>query len=130
MAAGDTVMIACKAPNGIVLNLDQSEKTDDRGGSKIKRGATTVTLKGWSHAFNRPDPAEGQGGYALTQVPTEFWDAWLASHADSPLLADKIILGPHRDARGQAVAHGAVPKMFPPADPKDVAGIKQFDAAT
>jgi hypothetical protein len=126
----DTVMIACKAPNGLVLNLDVSVKTDERGGSKINRGPTTVTLKGWSHPFNRPDPTEGLGGYALTPVPTEFWEAWLATHADSPLLADKIILGPHRDARAQAVAHDAVPKMFPPANTKDVAGIKQFDAAT
>lgn len=123
-------MIGCKAPNGLVLNLDVSVKTDDRGGSKINRGTTTVTLKGWSHAFNRPDPTEGQGGYAFTQIPTEFWDAWLATHADSPLLADKIILGPHRDARAHAVAHEAVPKMFGHANMKDVAGIRPFDAAT
>ena len=126
----DTVLIACKAPGGVVLNLDQSVKTDERGGSKINRGSTTVTLKGWAHPFNKPDPTEGLGGYALTEVPTAFWDAWIATHADFPMLLDKTILPPHRDGRRQAVDHDAVSKMFGPANIKDVAGIKQLDTAT
>lgn len=127
MLLADTVMVGCKSPNGLVLNLDQSVKTDDRGGSRIIRGAQTVVLKGWAHPFNRPDPAVETGGYVLTQVPTEFWDKWFAVNAESTFIIDKIILPPHRDARGQAVAHDAVPRMFGPADVKDVAGIKVLD---
>jgi hypothetical protein len=123
----DTVLIACKAPNGLVLNLDRSEKTDERGGSRIIRGAMTVTLAGWSHAFNEPDPTRGQGGYAFTQVPTEFWDEWFKINADSSFIADKIILPPHRDMRSQAMAHAEVPKMFGPADVKDVGGVKKLE---
>ncbi len=123
--AAQTVMVACKAPNGLILNLDQYEKTDDKNNVRRIDGAMEVTLKGWSRPFNAPDMTEG--GYALTAVPADFWDAWIAKNAKSPLVVNKVVLGPHKDFGGQAKDHAAVPQMFRPAREGDVPGIRRND---
>lgn len=110
------VLIACKAPNGVVLNLNHFVKLDDKGAVRIEAGKQTVTLKGWAHESNRPDPTEGVGGYTLTPVPAEFWEEWLATHPDFPMLADGTILGPTKDGVGQARAHSTVPQMHARGD--------------
>jgi hypothetical protein len=122
------VMIGCKAPNGLILNLDHYEKRGDQGQVQRISGAATAVLKGWARKANEPDIT--QGGYMMTAVPADFWAAWIKEHADSSLIADKIILPPHVDASGQAREHEAVPQMFRPAHPGDksedryVAGVE------
>jgi hypothetical protein len=113
------VMIGCKAPNGVVLNLDSFVRkfpgTNDPGVQRVD-GKRTVTLKGWSHRVNEPDMAAGTGGYVLTPVPADFWEAWAASHTDFPMLTDGTIIAPHKDSIGQARAHAEVPKMHAQSD--------------
>lgn len=125
------VLIACKAPSGLILNLDRYEKTDDKGNVQKISGEMTVTLKGWSHAFNKPDHTAPTGGYALTPVPAGFWEQWIARNANSPLIVNKVILPPPAkgEATCQARDHAAVPKLNGPADIKDVAGIKKLEDA-
>lgn len=127
--AEEMVMIACKAPNGVVLDTDRYERTDQTSWAIRTIVGERFTLKGWAHGTNKPDPAVGTGGYVLTPVPAAFWAKWLATHADFPLLEDKTILGPNKDARGQAIDHAAVPKMFDYANPKGVAGIEKLNTA-
>lgn len=127
--AEEMVLVGCKAPNGVVLDTDRYERTDS-----TTLGIRTIvgkrfTLKGWAHDVNKPDPAQGTGGYVLTPVPASFWEEWVKTHPDFPLLTDKTILPPHKDARGQAVDHAAVPKMFDYANPKAVAGVEKLNAA-
>ena len=108
--ADGMVMVGCKAPNGVVLNLDRYEIVGG-GAARVIPGKQTVTLKGWAHEFNRIDPAAETGGYVLTSVPQSFWDEWLKTHPDFPMLEDKTIIGPHKDVVGQARDMAAVPKM-------------------
>lgn len=127
------VMIACKAPNGLVLNLDRYEVAHAANGVVRRvRGDQRVTLAGWAHEHNKPDMTEGSGGYRLTPVPADFWTAWLKLNPDSPLIADRIILPPpkgasEREALAQSIDHKAVPKMFPPAREGDVPGVVKAD---
>jgi hypothetical protein len=115
--AGAIVLIGCKHPGGVVLNLDHYTLVDERNlRVRLDMGKMTVVLKGWSHPVNRPDPTEGTGGYVLTPVSKDFWDQWLAEHRDFPMLADKTIIGPHTDAKGQARDLAAVPQMFARSD--------------
>lgn len=114
--AEEMVMVGCKHPNGVVLNLDRYETMGTNGAVRLVSGKRAITLKGWAHQFNRPDPTEESGGYALTSVPKAFWDQWLADHEGFPMLVDKTILGPHRDGQGQSRAHASVPKMHAPSD--------------
>ncbi len=117
--AESMVLVGCKAPNGVVLNLDRYEPM---AGGQVRRivGKKSVTLNGWAHEFNKIDPAEGTGGYVLTSVPASFWEEWIASHADFPMIEDMTILGPAKDAVGQAREMFEVPKMFAPPS-KDIA---------
>lgn len=118
----ETVLIACKAPGGLVLNLDHYVKVGDQNSVQRMSGGDTVTLKGWSRPFGAPDTTEG--GYALTPVPAAFWAEWFKINAESSLIKDKIILPPHKDAAAQARDNADVPQMFRPAKPTDVPGVK------
>lgn len=120
-----TVVIACKAPNGIRLNLHTFEVigNKDHGNVRLVRGKE-VTLKGWSHAWGTPDLTTESGGYALTEIDADFWEAWLVRNNSSPLLADKTILVPTakggmNEATAKARDHRDVPQMFAPAREND-----------
>lgn len=131
----DTVLIGCKHPNGLVLNLDRYQRTEAKGpGIGIRRiDGARFTLRGYSMPV---DPVGMQsrmkslqragvaieGGYALTPVPVDFWEEWWKENGQiSPLVKDGIILPPHADAVRQAEDHVAVEPMFRqvPADGKD-----------
>jgi hypothetical protein len=127
--AVETVLIACKAPGGLVLDLDRYEVAGPNVPVRvIKSELPPVTLKGWAHAWGKPDTTEG--GYALTPVPAAFWNAWYERNKGCSLLVDKIILPPHKDAIGLAHDHAEVPVMHPPAKPTDIKGVQAFDKAT
>lgn len=115
----EMVMIACKHPQGVVLNTDKYVLAKEGDPSSPLRKVTgrQFRLAGWAHEYNKPDPAAETGGYVLTQVPSDFWDEWLAGHKDFPMLADKTILPPPKAGAGVAQArdHADVPKMFAPS---------------
>ena len=125
----DTVMVACKAPNGLVLDLDAYEVSErDQRVRVIKSKMAPVTLKGWSVPFGIPELTTG--GYALTEVPTAFWDEWWARNKDSSsLIEDKIILPPHKDAIGSARDHAAVPQMFARRKESEMLGAEKLTAS-
>lgn len=114
----DTVMVGCKHPAGVVLNLDHYVKISDTN-VRLELGKKTVTLAGWARRWGAPDHT--QGGYALTAVPRDFWEAWIKEHADFPMLTDGTILAPHKDAAAKARDHSAVEEMFRPVKRRDPA---------
>jgi hypothetical protein len=90
-------------PNGVVLNLDRYEVTHkEQGLVRFVAGGAEVTLKGNAVPFGKPDLTDR--GYMFTRVPAEFWDAWLATHADSPLLADGLIIVAKTAEAGRQIA--------------------------
>lgn len=127
MSGTQTVLVGCKAPNGVILNLDRLERESGNPQDirvRRVRGATTVTLKGWAKPFNREDRTAETGGYALTPVPADFWEAWVATHPDFPMLLDGTILAPTAtggERRGNAMAqareHEKVERMNAPLNP-------------
>ena len=90
-------------------------------------GWSTVTLRGWSRPFGAADHTEG--GYALTAVDSDFWDAWLAKNLESSFIVDKIILGPHKDAASQARGNDGVEQMFKPISEGAVPGVTKEERA-
>lgn len=130
------VTIACKAPNGIVLNLHTYEQVGpaDKGNVRLVRGQE-VTLNGWAHKFGHPDLCNDTGGYRLTEIDADFWAEWLKRNAGSPLLSDKTILGPSKNegmSASQAREHRDVEKMFAPVrenDPRMPKGITELTAS-
>lgn len=128
----EMVLVGCKAPNGLILNLDSYEKIAGSQNNAVRRifGKTVVTLKGWAFEVGKvPDPTETTGGYRLTPVDADFWDEWFKRNAESSLIHDRIILPPPPrakavDANVQAREHYTVPKMFAPVSPSAVPGIE------
>ena len=128
--ASDFVVVGCKLPNGIVLNLDSYEQIGpaDRGQVRRVPGKLgPVTLQGWAHARDRAPHQTMAGGYAFTAVPRAFWDEWLARNGEtSELLADGLIIhGKTADAaKGLGLERAATPMAFAPARPGDVPGVE------
>ena len=66
--AGETVLVGCKAPNGLILNLDRYE-VDAQGRARRMTGLKTVTLAGWAHRIGfEPDPTAETGGYRFETI--------------------------------------------------------------
>jgi hypothetical protein len=140
------VTIGCKHPNGVVLNLDKYERmsTDPNNLQVLRQdGPATFMLKGYAmpatpkeiRAWQRqPNAADRiEGGYALTQIPADFWEQWLKTHGDFPMLRDRTIIGPHSDMLGKARDMEAVEAMNRPVpesgkDPR-APGVEKDEAA-
>lgn len=75
------VTVGCKLPNGLVLKVGKAE----------------VTIKG-------ANDSRIIGGYGLTTVPSDFWEAWLAEYKDSSLVLNKIVFAQSTTAKAEAQA--------------------------
>lgn len=103
-----TVTVACKMPNGMMLQLQQ-EYTDTEqtmnGTRDVKRHrkvGETVVVAGNAIHVGVPDAPRKQivGGYALTRgVDADFWAKWFEQNKDAPYVKEGIIFAmPNRDA--------------------------------
>lgn len=113
-----TVAVACKMPNGCILDLDRYEKTNDKGDVRLVRGSKRVTLKGWARRAEQPITTIG--GYAITAVDADFWEEWSKTHADFGPLVDGLIFAmpTFERAKSRALEQEKEPAMYAPADPK------------
>lgn len=108
--SGETVVVACKLPNGLHLRLDKMQD-----GQTIQM-ADRVTLNG----PNMPN-ALVAGGYAMTRVPKEFWDEWVKQNPDfQPFVAKPPLVyaqpseqGAQSQAREQAAATSGLERLDP-----------------
>lgn len=132
-SSADYVMIGCKMPNGIVLNLDKYEVTNkEQGLVRLVEGGAEVTLKGTARAFGQPDTSIN--GVAYTRVSRDFWDRWLAEHKDFAPLRDGFILvaktadEQKKIAREREGERGQFPRLEE-NDPRTraIGKIKKFD---
>jgi hypothetical protein len=66
-----TVHVACKLPNGLVLQL-QKRADDDKTSIAV---GDQIVLKGAQQAHLI-------GGYGITEVAADFWEAWLKQNQE------------------------------------------------
>lgn len=97
-------MVACKLPNGLHLDVP---------------GKGRVTLKGVMLPFGIAPDAPMPGGYTLTSVDEEFWQAWVARNAESDIVVKKIVFASARadHTRGMAAEQTEIKS-----------GLEQLDA--
>lgn len=126
---GRTVVVCCKSPNGIILDLfDWTEqRTASPGGfvtEKIARRRTDrrFIINGNRVPFGKNPEYSiiGENGYALTRdIPKDFWEEWLRQNKDNDLVRNKIIFA--LDTEGSAIAkakeHAKVRTGLEPLDP-------------
>lgn len=99
VAESGTVTVACKLPNGLILQLCKMEEFDEplmgggfRRGKKAVRIGEPITVNGCRFPFGTQPDYRIVAGYALTEnVPAEFWKEWLEQNGDSPVVKNKII---------------------------------------
>jgi len=107
----ELVTVGCKLPNGMVLEVDQKE----------------VTVVGWRGSETRII-----GGYGLTQVDKDLWDAWLAAHKEQPYVKKGLIFAQDNgnSARAQAKEQAKIKSgMEPLPQDKPAPGIERDDEA-
>jgi len=108
VATGDTVTVACKLPNGIILRVFDWQKYNEpmRDGT-IKESKRAIPIAGrqftirgpWvataGQAYNANNGAVGEllpGGFAITEgCPKEVWDGWYEQNKHSNLVQNGIV---------------------------------------
>lgn len=107
----ELVTVGCKLPNGIVLEVNNAE----------------VMLCGWRGSESRI-----VGGYGLTQVDKELWDAWLKLHKNQPYVKKGLVFAQENgnSARAQAKEREKVKSgMEPLPQDKPAPGIEKDEDA-
>jgi hypothetical protein len=124
-----TVTVACKLPAGLILQLwemkDQHESspTGTRTIQKAQKKGEPIKINGCALRFGQVPEFPMPGGYALTQIPADFWEEWLAQNQDSDAVQNRIIFA-HDSAdkastQARAQAKEKVKSGMEPIDPKN-----------
>lgn len=111
-----SVVIACKLPHGLVMELGKV------GDSNYRR----FELAGANGAPRAPRPAIVAGGYGLTTVPEDFWKAWYLKHKDRDYVKNGAIFAQDslENARAQGDEQAGVKTGFERLDPeKPIKGV-------
>ena len=94
--SGETVMVACKLPNGLHMDLvvDGAKKRYTLKGNALPRGAD-VTDKEYARIV---------GGFAFTEVPKAFFDAWMRQYKDLEAVKNGLIFARSKMQDAEAIA--------------------------
>jgi hypothetical protein len=126
---GDTVVVACKIPNGLVLQIYDMVDFDERSPAGVhmvkkawpKEGAR-IRLNGPGNPIVVRVGVPVEAGYGLTVVPRDFWERWSADNKDSDLFKNKSVFACSKQedtaARAREQSQGGIKSGFEPIDPK------------
>ncbi len=97
----ESVLVGCKMPNGVVLDLDRYA-VDGHNVRLIKGKLEPVLIKGPARKMAVGD--QSVDGYVFTEISKAFWDAWSKQNPASPLVADGflVVANDHDAAKGIA----------------------------
>lgn len=123
------VTVACKLPNGLWLQLydmvDGREMTP-QGPNTVKvarKRGEPIKLNGCALKFGQTSEVPMPGGYALTQVPADFWERWLAANEDADIVQNRLVFA--HDSADKAASQARdqlkekVKSGLEPIDPKN-----------
>lgn len=126
---GETVTVACRIPNGIVMQITGLEErlVDRPDGSQVKvkvaiPASERFTLNGCAkyRGGSKEVPHEIFQGAGLTfGVPADLFDAWIKANKDADFVKKGLVFAHRRDTRGQAVEHSLEASGMEPIDPND-----------
>lgn len=111
-SSSKTVVVGCKLPNGLHMDVG---KDNER---------VRVTLNGANHS-------RIIGGYGLTEVDSDFWDAWFKDHQKFPpvMNGEIFVQSTHKRAESHAQDHAELESGFEPINPqKPGAGVETYKA--
>lgn len=110
-----TVTVACKLPNGLVLQLFEWIDVPQPGPGGIRMVKESVRVgqryivRGNRFAYGQiPDfrITDNNNGYGLTQhIPRDFWDKWIEQNKDADYVKSKLIFAHARQVDTIAEAY-------------------------
>lgn len=125
----DTVTVACKIPTGLhldVIDRNGNERRVTVQGPALPRGFDLQA------ALTTPDVLpQIAGGYALTQVPKDHWEAWEKEHREWPPYKNGMVFatGDSASTRDKSTEQAELKSGFEPMDPdKPAPGVTKRDA--
>lgn len=109
---GETVTVACKLPNGLILRVFEmitSQEPVPSGGFRDVKVSQVmgepVTIYGNATQVGVVPPCRIVAGYALTPgVSKDFWELWLAQNEQSDLVKNGIVFANPDDRSSEAQA--------------------------
>lgn len=130
---GETVTVACKQPNGIILRLfqmvDMAEPVMGGGTRMVKQAqpiGKSYVIRGPAIPFGKIPEFQIVGGYALTEgIPGDFWDTWCEQNKDSDLLLKRMMFAHERTttvvglAKDQKGLTSGLEPLNPDKDPRN-----------
>lgn len=124
--SGEFVAVACKLPNGVILDLDRYAESDPqstRPPRTIRGRLPPVHVKGWATPVGQSIVAPG--GYVVTPVPKEFWDEWFERNKDGDLITSGVLFAQPTAARATAKAteQAGIKPVFAPITPTKNDGV-------
>lgn len=140
---GDTVVVACKQPNGLILRVfDWVEYEEPNSGGKTKKIARQSVEAGeyeiHGNAIDMAALQRGEvnhrivGGYGITHgIPKDFWDRWLEENKDSRIVKNGLVLawpteqGAVDESRNREKLRSGLEPIDPDRPPRDVARVKR-----
>ena len=94
--SADVVMVACKLPHGLRLELLEAGET-----LQPKPGGQVYILKGANSLREDKRAALGRFDYAVTPIPRDFWDAWLKRNKDLEFVVKGFVFAETSTSRAQ-----------------------------
>lgn len=128
-APGNTVVVACKLPHGLVLRLydmvDFDEPAAGGGYRTVKRARPRpeqFVLRGYLTKYrgSKLQPIAETSSFAYTEgVGKEFFDEWLKQNRDNPVVVNGLIFSAEKPeaVRGFAKEHAKLRNGLEPIDP-------------
>ena len=114
------VVVACKLPHGLLTQLYELGQTEDKQPIMVKTGDPVQ--------FNGANSEKAIGGYGLTEIDADYWEAWSKQHHKFvPLKAGLIFAHERREyATSKAIDQAKANTGFEPIDPnKPAKGIER-----
>jgi hypothetical protein len=140
-SSSDSVTVACKIPNGLILRVfkmverPESGPLHSRTVKVSEQVGDSITIHGPAYATGSLPTYTIIGGYALTSnVPREFYETWQEQNKDSTFVQNKLVFAyeSHDHAVGQAKELEKKKSGLEPIDPEELPrafrGIKRFNA--
>lgn len=138
----ETVVIACKLPNGLILQCDEPYEASvpvfgkTETVSMYRRGGQTYKVNGSAVDLARMEigdiPHTISAGFGLTYgVPKSFWERWLSQHKEMEIVEKKFIFAMNSESnvRSKTKELKNITTGLEPIDPSNPAkrtGIKRI----
>ena len=129
----ETVSVGCRVPNGLVLTIGRRTTPE---GNIIDMGKS-LPVAGPSRTMLTAEGSTIYCGHGITDIPKEFWDAWLKDNKDTALVKERYIFAQPKGESARAEAkeltgHNVGLEPYDPAKPApgDAQIEKEFASKT